>query len=269
MGVAIDTVLAFSTQGAASPFPTALAATPGDSLQVRSFNAPATAYLDNVVYSAGGGQRLRIKSPMMHDNVTGITFEPAEVPSMHLFPREANLSVVSGDVLTVQGGIAAAGTIVAGLQFYYTNLNGQSARLFNWSDIRGNIKNLKTVEVDLAAVAVGAWTDTVINATEDQLHAHSDYALFGWSPNTNIDLLGVKGQETGNLRICGPGNTQTLDVTEYFVALSEQEGTPHIPVFNADNKSGFYVSAAHHAAVGAGTEHVYLILAELTNRLSS
>lgn len=269
MGVAIDTVLAFSTQGAASAFPTALAATVGDSLTVRAFDPPARAFLDNVIYSAGGAERVRIKSPMFHDNVTGITFEPAEIPSMHLFPREANLEVVSGDTLTVQGGIAAAGTIVAGLQFYYTNLNGQSARLFNWSDIKGNIKALKTVEVDLAAIAVGAWTDTVVNATEDQLHAHSDYAIFGYTPNAAIDIIGVKGQETGNLRICGPGNTSTLDVTEYFVAMSEQDGTPHIPVFNADNKGGFYVSAANHAAVGAGTEHVYLILAELTNRLAS
>lgn len=188
---------------------------------------------------------------------------------MHAFPRKVGVNMVSGDTLTVQGSIAAAGTIVAGLALYYSNLRGQQARLHSWGDIAGNIKSIKTVEVDLNAVAVGAWTDTLVNKTEDQLHAHSDYAVLGYEPNTAIDIVGVKGQETGNLRICGPGNTQTLDVSEYFVALSEQQGTPHIPVFNADNKGSFYVSAAHSAAIGAGAEHVYLILAELVTALAS
>jgi hypothetical protein len=269
MGVAIDTVLGFSTQGAASPFPTALGTASGDSFTIRNFDSPATAKLESIIYSAAGAQKVRVKSPMLHDNVTGITFEPAEIPSMHLFPRKVGVPMVAGDTLVVQGGIAAAGTIVGALSIYYSNLLGQSARLHSWADISGNIKNVKSVEVDLGAIAVGAWTDTLVNATEDQLHAHSDYAVLGYTPNTSVDVLGVKGQETGNLRICGPGNTQTLDLTEYFVAMSEQQGTPHIPVFNADNKGSFYVSAAHHAAVGGGAEHAYLILAELATRLAS
>jgi hypothetical protein len=269
MGVAIDTVLAFATAGAASPFPTALGTAAGDSLTIRNFVPPAKARVESLIYSAGGAQKVRILSPMLHDNVTGLTFEPAEIPAMHLFPRQVGVPMVSGDTLVAQGGIAAAGTIVAALSVYYDNLNGQSARLHSWADIKGNIKAIKSVEVDLLAVAVGAWTDTLITQTENQLHAHSDYAVLGYTPNTAIDVLGVKGQETGNLRICGPGNTQTLDVTEYFVSMSEQQGTPHIPVFNADNRGSFYVSAAHHAAVGGGAEHAYLILAELATPLAS
>ncbi len=269
MGVAIDTVLAFATAGAASPFPTALAVAPGDSLTIRAFDSPSKAYLDNLIYSAGGAQRVRVKSAMMHDNVTGLTFEPAEIPSMHAFPREVSAEMVSGDTLVVQGGIAAAGTIVAGLQFYYENLKGQSARLHSWADIRGNIRYLKSIEVDLAAVAVGAWTDTVVNTTEDQLHANADYAVLGYEANAAVDLVGVKGQETGNLRVCGPGNTATLDVSEYFVSLSEKDGTPHIPVFNANNKGSFYVSAANHVAIAGAAEHIYLIVAELATKLST
>lgn len=269
MGVAIDTVLAFSTQGAASAFPTALAPATGDSMTVRAFDSPAWAKLESVIYDAGGSEKFRLLSPMLHDNVTGITLEPKEIPAMHAFPRQVGVNLVSGDTLTAQGGIAAAGTIVAGLSVYYSNLRGQAARLHSWGDIQGNIKNIKTVEVDLNAVAVGAWTDTLVNKTEDQLHAHSDYAVLGYEPNTAIDIVGVKGQETGNLRVCGPGNTNTLDTSEYFIAMSVQQGTPHIPVFNADNKGSFYVSAAHSAAVGAGTEHIYLILAELTAPLAS
>lgn len=269
MGAAIDTVLAFATEGAVAAFPQALGTASGDSLTVRAFDTPAYAKLTSLIYSAAGGQKVRVLSPMLHDNVTGMTFEPAEIPSMHLMPRQVGVPLVSGDTLVVQGGIAAAGTIVAALQVYYSNLRGQSARLASWADIRGNIKYIKSVEVDLGAVATGAWTDTLITNTENQLHAHKDYAVLGYTPNTAIDVIGVKGQETGNLRICGPGNTTTLDLSEYFIAMSEQQGTPFIPVFNADNRGSFYVSAAHHAAVAGGAEHAYLILAELTNNLAS
>lgn len=266
MGRAIDTVLAFSTQGAAAPFPVALAATAGDSLQVRSFPREKRTYLESVIYSAAGGERIRITSPLMHDNVTGLTWEPAEVPSQWLLPPEASVRLQPTDTLTVQGGIAAAGTIVAGLVIAYEDLDGAAARLFSWADIRGMIKYVKPIEVDLNAIAVGAWTDTPINTTDKQLHADSYYAVFGWSPNAAVDIVGVKGSATGNLRVCGPGATSTLDVTEYFITVSEKTGRPHIPVFAANDQGAFNISAANHAAIAGAAERVYVILAELDKR---
>jgi hypothetical protein len=265
---AIDTVLAFATAGAASPFPTALAAAPGDSLTIRSFPAGQRCGLNAIIYSAGGGQKFRLLSANIHDNVTGLTFEPAEVPSQFLIPRDADIPMVSGDTVVLQGGIAAAGTIVAALQLYYTQMSNIGARLHSWGDISGNYKYVKPVEVDLGAIAVGAWTDTLITATENQLHAGKDYAVLGYTPSASVDVLGVKGAFTGNLRVCGPGTTETLDVTEYFIRMSELNGTPYIPVFNADDRFAISVSAAHHAAVGAGATHAYLILAELLTPLS-
>lgn len=266
MGRAIDTVQAFATAGAASPFPTALAATAGDSLTVRSYKEGTKAKLQAVIYSAGGAQRIRIISPLIHDNVTGLTWEPAEIPSQWLLPPELAVDLQRVDTLVVQGGIAAAGTITAGLVIYYEDLDGADARLFSWADIRGLIKFVKPIEVDLGAIAVGAWTDTPINTTDKQLHADSYYAVLGWNPNTAVDILGVKGSATANLRACGPGTTNTLDVTSYFIELSERLGKPCIPVFNANDQGAFNVSAAHHAAVGAGAEHAYMLLAELHRR---
>lgn len=266
MGRAIDTVLAFSTQGAASPFPTALAATAGDSLSIRSFNRSTKSYLESVIYSAGGAERIRVTSPLIHDNVTGLTWEPAEVPAQWILPPEASVQVQPVDTLVVSGGIAAAGTITAGLVIAYEDLDGADARLFSWGDIRGLIKYIKPIEVDLAAVAVGAWTDTPINTTDKQLHADSYYAVLGWNPNAAVDIVGVKGSATANLRVCGPGATSTLDITEYFIAVSEKTGRPHIPVFNANDQGAFNVSAANHAAIAGAAERVYVILAELTKR---
>lgn len=266
MGRAIDTVLAFSTQGAAAPFPTALAATSGDSLSIRSFNRSTKSYLESVIYSAGGSERIRVTSPLIHDNVTGLTWEPLEVPAQWLLPPELSVQVQPVDTLVVSGGIAAAGTITAGLVIAYEDLDGADARLFSWPDLRGLVKYVKPIEVDLNAVAVGAWTDTPINTTDKQLHADSYYAVLGWNPNAAVDIVGVKGSATANLRVCGPGATSTLDITEYFIAVSEKTGRPHIPVFNANDQGAFNVSAANHAAIAGAAEHVYVILAELTKR---
>jgi hypothetical protein len=268
MGAAIDTVLAFSTQGAASAFPTALAPATGDSLTVRNFQLTDKASCEAVLYSAGGGERVRVTSPRLHDNVTGLTWEPAEDPAAFLMPREGSIALASGDLLAVYGGIAAAGTITAALVNYYSNLPGVAARLHMWGDISGIIKSFKTVEVDLGAIAVGAWTDTLLTATENQLHSDSDYAVLGYQASAAMTAVGVKGAFTGNLRACGPGPTSTLDITEYFVRMSEDNGVPYIPVFNAQDRFACYVSACSRVAAGAGVNHVYLILAELTQTIT-
>lgn len=265
---AIDTVAAFATEGALAAFPQALAAAPGDSLSIRSFPDGQYAAIHGLIYSAGGGQKVRITSPNMHDPQTGITFEPAEVPAQWLVPRECGINVYSNDTLTVQGGIGAAGTIVAGLQIYYSQLPGIAARLHSWGDISGNYKYIKSVEVDMGAIATGAWTDTLVTVTENQLHASKDYAVLGYQTSAALDMIGVKGSATGNLRACGPGPTSTLDISEYYITMSEANKVPYIPVFNSDDRQAFYVSAFNHAAVGGGATHVYLILAELLTKVT-
>ena len=265
---AIDTVAAFSTQGAAAPFPVALAAAPGDSLAIRNFQAGQYAQIEALMYDAGGSQRVRVVSPNLHDNQTGLTWEPLEAPAQFLVPQDASINVQANDTISLYGGIAAAGTIAAGMQVYYSQLPGINARLHSWGDISGNYRYLKSVEVDLGAIAVGAWTDTLLTATENQLHANKDYAVLGYQVSAAMDIVGVKGSATGNLRVCGPGASSTLDITEYFVYMSERNNLPYIPVFNSDDRFAFYVSAFHRAAVAGGTNHVYLIVAELINQVS-
>ena len=265
---AIDTIACFSTQGAAAPFPVALAAAPGDSLAVRNFSPGQYAQVEALLYDAGGGQRVRVQSPNLHDNQTGLTFEPLEAPAAFLLAAPFSVNLQANDQLLVSGGIAAAGTIVGGLQVYYSQLPGIQARLHSWGDISGNIRYVKSVEVDLGAIAVGAWTDTLITVTENQLHANKDYAVLGYQCSAAMDIVGVKGSATGNLRVCGPGASSTLDITEYFVYMSEENNLPYIPVFNSDDRFAFYVSAFHRAAVAGGVNHVYLILAELINTVS-
>ncbi len=267
MGYAVDTVLAFSTQGAAAAFPTALAATVGDSLIVRGTRGETKAHLEAAIFASNaGGNKFRIASPLLHDNVTGLTFQPPENPAAFLLPAETSVELNELDTLAVSGQAGAATTITAGLVIRYDDVRGTAADLYRWHDLRDDIKFIKSIEVSLLAVAVGAWTDTVITNTENQLHADKSYAVLGYNVNPAVDIIGVKGIATGNLRMCGPGAASSLDISGYFVYLSEMEDKPYIPVFQANDRAAFFVSAANHAAIAAAGAEVYLLVAELKTK---
>lgn len=267
MGYAIDTVGCFSTQAGAGAFPQALAAFPGDSLIVRGTRGESKAHLEALIYASNAtGQKMRVISPLLHDNVTGLTFTPGENPMLFGIPLEASVELNEQDTLTVQGSSGAATTITAGLVISYEDLRGVSAELFRWSDIRDDIRFIKAVEVDLNAIAVGAWTDTLITTTENQLHADASYAVLGWDVNQSVDLIGIKGVATGNLRLCGPGGPTTLDFTDYFIQGSVEGNQPYIPVFQANDRTAVFVSAANHAAIGGAAAIVTLIVAQLRTK---
>lgn len=267
MGYAVDTVLAFSTQAAASAFPTALAATTGDSLIVRGTRGETKAYMEAAIFASNaGGNKFRISSPLLHDNVTGLTFQPGENPAPFLVPPETAVELNELDTLAVSGQSGAATTITAGLVIRYDDVRGTAADLYRWHDIKDDIKFLKSIEVSLLAVAVGAWTDTVITNTENQLHADKSYAVLGYDVNPSVDIVGVKGIATGNLRMCGPGPNSSLDISGYYVNMSLKNNVPYIPVFQANDRAAFFVSAANHAALGAGAAEVFLLVAELKSK---
>lgn len=268
MGYAIDTILAVSTQAAAAPFPTALAAVAPDSLTIRGVRAETQARIEAIITAAdAGGNKFRIASPLLHDNVTGLTFKPGENPAPFLLPLESAINVNELDTLAAFGQCGAATTITMGIVVQYDDLRGTSADLYRWSDIAPNIKTYKSIEVSLNAVAVGAWTDTLITNTENQLHADKSYAVIGYDVNPSVDIVGVKGVATGNLRICGPGPNSSLRISDYFVSQSEADNKPWIPVFQANDRAAFFVSAANHAALAGGAAEVMLLVAELTTKM--
>jgi len=266
-GRAVDTVLAFSTQAGAAAFPTALAATTGDSLVVRGTVGESKAHLMSMsTKSDAAGNKFRIASPLLHDNVTGLTWQANENPGLFLIPEYASVELNEQDTLSVFGQCGAATTISVALTIAYDNLRGTDADLYRWGDIEGDIKAIKSVEVDLSAIAVGAWTDTAITATENQLHADKSYAVLGYLCNPATLAIGVKGVATGNLRMCGPGFPSSLSSTDFFIEMSEYHRVPYIPVFQANDRTAFFVSAADSVARAGGAVVCSLIVAELKTK---
>lgn len=266
MGVCIDTILVdlHNTSTNAATLTNASVTNSGDSLSVRSFDTGAWAKMESLFVQGSGTTQARILSPRLHDNVTGITFETTESPAEFLFPQEVSEPMYSSDTLQIQLSAAASSDSVAAALMYYSNVDGISANVATWAQVKASMLHLKTVEVAVTSSAtIGAWTDTVITTTENQLKADYTYAVLGFESTVALAAMGVKGPATGNLRICAPGATSTLDITSYFVELSNQQGTPHIPIIKANDRGATNISvAANTASVAA---HVYVYLAQLSS----
>ena len=233
-------------RGAAAGAPrTVETASTGDSFQVRSFSGAAYAKLNAVMLDgAAVGDEVRILSPLLHDNSRGITFTPGELPTQFLMPREIGQTLQASDTLTVQQLVSTAtSTSVGALRLYYSNLGGVASRLHMPADALPLVTQIKPVEVDLDTNATaGEWSDALITATEDLLHANADYAILGITTDTAVVTVAVKGTDTGNLRIGVPGSVSTNEQADYFVEESLRMGTPHVPIINQANRNNTYVS---------------------------
>lgn len=264
MGLAIDTVLwdVHNAATSAIGLTGATVTNSGDIAQIRSFDSPASCRLMAGFLQGSGTRRARLISPRLHDNVTGFSWQSPETPGEFLFPSQVGQPLYSVDQMTVQLDAAASSDTLLALVNYYTDLKGVAADLRSWSDIGPNLINLKAMEVDLTTSAtIGAWTDTVITTTENQLKADFAYALLGFETNAALVAMGLKGPATGNLRICAPGATATFPLTEWFIRMSEKHGVPFIPVFKANDRGATLISAAANTASVAA--NVFAILAQI------
>lgn len=262
MGVAIDTIVGAATMASASPALTALTMAPGDTLTVRNFEAPAYAQLEQVFGNAGHAFEWSVRSPFFYDNIRGFQGWSGELPLRKGLPWRPLQRLRSQDVLTAQVDGTASDVVLLAMQIYYSDIMGQSQSLASWGDIAARIVNVYGLEVDVTTNGTaGDWQDTVITTTVDQLKGNTDHAVLGYQVDSEVDVVGVKGQFSGSLRICGPGALDSKLTSDFFVQLSDAYGTPHIPVFNSADKGNTFVSTAHHAA--SATPKVVLMLAEL------
>lgn len=260
----IDTVLTEVTNSAAL---TAVTVANGDSLTVRSFAPPAQAFLDDIIIKGGQAVTARLASPYLHDTTRGISVTTAQAPSPRLLPRYAQQPLSSQDTMVLQANSGAANSSIVALINYYTDLGASDARLYMPGDVLGGIVEIKPLEVDVAASAtIGAWNGALITATENLLKANTDYAVLGYIVDVACAVVAVSGQDTGSLKVGGPGSTLSYDTSEYFIQKSMDTGRPYIPVINAANANNTSVYVADNAASTA--VKVQLILGELAHNLS-
>jgi hypothetical protein len=261
MGIACDTVAAFATNPGAVV--TAATVTPGgDSLTVRAFNPASSARLESISRMGAAAGKVGVRSPLLHDPVTGIRAARPAGLSAYALPRDFEQALQSNDALIVEMTGGAAETDACALTVYYDDLRGAAADLRMPGDIQGQTKYIKSIPVSAASSgAATKWNDLALNSAEDLLHAGKSYAVLGFLTDAAMMAIGIKGACTGNLRVTGPGLTSGEDTYEYFVRESERTGRPHIPVFNANDKAATFVSFID--AAGGVTPNITLLVAEL------
>lgn len=256
---ALETIAAFDTAPGATF--QSMAAVTGDSLRIR--DAGKSALLDVIGLRQAAGQT-RITSPLLHDNVVGITvmhfigktYQESEVPQ-ELTPQ---------DTLTLQAiGSATAGDVeISAMQIYYEDLAGIEANLITADELKKRAIEWFNPRATITTAGVG-WTGGVsIEALDDQLKANQFYAWLGCNTDlayNNTGMLGMVSPDWGNLRIASPlisgGGYQWT--TNYFVALSRRLNMACIPVFNASQKSSIILTALGNENAEASTTGLSLV----------
>lgn len=255
MGKALDMITGRFTAPGATFDPLTMSA--GDTATIRAAPIDSMvrllqAWADNQVAGT-----LRIRSPRLHDNVEGIRLDIAVSDVKPLLPERFVQPLIPQDTLILEiTGSAVAGDIEsAGFLIYYDNLPGIAARLIDPAALLANMVNLVTVENTLTTGAGGGYTgEEALTAEFDQLKANTDYALLGYLVDVECAAVALRGSDTGNLRVGGPGDELGRDFTRsWFYHLSMAYQIPLIPVFNSANKDAILADAVQDENAAAVT----------------
>lgn len=247
--------------------PAALAAltmNTGDTANVRSFGEGATPYLENAWTQQATAGILRVRSPRLHDSTQNIRLVAGAAAPEALLPLGTEQRVYQTDSLTleIQGG--GAEVDAAAFLMYYGNVSSGMGRFAMWEQIKPLIRNYLTVQVDVAGpVTSGDWSPgtTMTNFT-DLLHADTWYAVLGYTIDAPCLAVALRGPDTGNYRVGGPGDTNPEETRDWFKRLALAHGTPHIPVLNSQNDGATQAFVARITA--AGTVNVAFNMVELS-----
>lgn len=261
---AIDTISGVATIGAGPVF-TAVTMATGDSLTLRDFPPTSSAYIMDAVFAGPHAGQLRVRSPRLHDSTTGIIISTGEDPSTDIWPDGVLQPIYPADQLTVELNGTAADVDGFALMLYYAQASGLAARLHSWDEVRPLIKNVKPFVTAITnSGTAGIWTDTVITTTDNQLHADADYAVLGMTTSAAMIAMGIKGQDTGNLRAGVPATTTTIETQDYFLRQTLRSGIPMIPIIAANNRGSIYVSTIDDTV--SSTANVTVWLAEMSQK---
>lgn len=225
----------------------ALTAVTGDSLIIPFFNESKKAWLIQCWNDVQVAGTARVRSGKWHDDVQGLRFDTLISDTSPLLPRGVRQPIYSGDQLHVDlAGSAVAGDVEFVIMLlYFEELSAQHARLLTWDQYVARAGNLMTTENTIATGTTPAWLGTeAINVEIDQFHARSEYAILGYTVDTECSAVAWRGPDTANVRTGGPGLDTEREITaNWFTDLARTTGLPLIPVFNGDNKAATVVEA--------------------------
>ncbi len=263
MGKVLELISGFVT--APSTTLTGLTMNGTDTKQIRNFGDNSKAFLLNFWALNQAAGILRIRSPLMHDNSSGISSNILVANGRPLMPMGSMQRLFSQDTLNIElsGSATSSDIEQAALLIYYENINGLNANLKKWDEIKGRIKNIVNVINTLTMGVVGSYSGSeAIDADVDLLKANTDYAILGALTTLQQGSIGWQSADLGNFRVGMPGIITDKQLSaNWFKILSESTGLATIPIFNSANKGNTFVDATNDE--NASSPIINTILAEL------
>lgn len=227
---------------------TAITLASGNSLTIRNGRAGSDIYLLSAWVDAQTSGVLRVRSPLLHDNVQGIRLQTVASEVDPLLPLGVRQPMVSQDLLLVDlSGSATAGDIeTACLLLYYEDVPGVAGRFLTAAEAMERIEHVVAVENTLSLGTGGGYTgEEALNVEYDLLRADRDYAILGYLVSAECAAIRWRGVDFGNMGVGGPGNETDKFLTgNWFLNLSKYTGLATIPVFNRANIAGVLVDGA-------------------------
>ena len=190
---------------------------------------------------------------------SGATTAPINA-SLCLSPIGVDQPIFPSDVLSMQVNGTANSEVVSTVLVYYHDLPGISARLATYEYVKQNTKNLVGINCTLTSGTAVPGTAVALNASDNRLHANTDYALLGWSSTLTCGSLTIQGIDTGNLKVGGPVLANPSHDNNYFVDIARAYNAPLIPIINSNNAGATNLVGTH--IIGQSTP-LDVLLAEL------
>ena len=257
-GPALDSIMGLLLNATGGGGWDALTAGSGDSFSIKSFPSGSRAFIVSV---HGGNSTTKcdfsIRSPRMHDSTRGYrmayefnpTLSGADGNPAILWPWGLKQEVFSTDTLVFETLATANDDVNLVASIYYENLGGIDARLITPAEVKARTVNLLGNRVSPTAGATNLYgTAEAINADDDRFIADTDYALVGILTDLPTTSIGIKGPDTGNVRVAAPLHWSSKVLGSYFIDLSEALGLPCVPVVNSNNKSVTFVDTCDAAS---------------------
>jgi len=247
---------------------TALTMNTGNSATVRNTKIDKPIVLMDVWTKNQTSGLLRIRSPLLHDNVQGMRFNAAAAQVLPLLPEVAFQLLVPQDDLVFElsgSGIAGDIELMAALIFY-EELPGVDAKMISPGELLQRLEHITTIENALTSGTNGDYSgEETINADFDVIRANRDYAILGFIVNTRCLTVRYRGSDSGNLGFGGPGEPTRPDITSnWFVDLAFRMQLPLIPVFNSSNKDNLLLDVVQDEIGSAVT--IQTIVGLLTDK---
>jgi hypothetical protein len=229
----------------------------GNTFTIRNAPFSAPILLIDLWSKSNVAGEIRLRSPRIHDNVKGIHHPTIATEVQTYLPERFKQPLVPQDLFIFEmTGSGVAGNIELGaFLVYYTDLPGVSAHLISEEELMSRMVNLLTVKTVHAVGVTGNYSGEVaINSTDDLLMANTDYAVLGASVTATCLCVGLRGPDTGNIRVAIPGSsTDRHYLRHWFLRLARRFSLPMIPVFNSANKAGTLVDAVQDQGGAAVT----------------